>query len=232
MTGAHVTSIQRSSAESAARFTITTEQGGVNKILHCAALIIATPAYVTAQLLAESAPDVAALIGAVPYAALASVPLAYKTKQAARPLDGFGFLAPRGAGLRTLGSIWNSALFTERAPAGWLLTTNYIGGATDPTAIKLNDEELINTVHRDLSKVLNITGEPRRLPITRYERAIPQYNLGHAARVAKLETALHNHPGLRLTGNYLRGVSLGDCIKQAQGLATETNQNIQTGNWR
>jgi oxygen-dependent protoporphyrinogen oxidase len=97
--------------------------------------------------------------------------------------------------------------------------TNFIGGATDPEAIKLSDEELIRIAHSDLQKVLGIAGEPRRLPITRHERAIPHYVLGHAARVAKVEAALDNRPGLHLTGNYLHGVAVGDCIKQATCIA-------------
>lgn len=232
LTGAQVTSIQINNAEAAARFTITVEGGRAQKTLQCAALVIATPAYVAARILAKPAPDVATLVGAVPYVSLVSVPLAYKSEEVARPPDGFGFLAPRSAGLRMLGSIWNSSLFAERATAGWLLMTNYIGGATDPAAIKLSDEELIQTVHGDLRKVLRIAGAPRPLPITRYERAIPQYNLGHAWRVAKLAAALHNHPGLHLAGNYLRGVSLGDCIKQAEHLAAAINQTLATSKAR
>jgi oxygen-dependent protoporphyrinogen oxidase len=142
-------------------------------------------------------------------------------EQIGRPLDGFGFLAPRSAGLRALGSVWNSALFPDRAPEGWVLLTNFIGGATDPEAIRLSDEELIGIIHRDLQRVLDINGEPRRLPITRWERAIPQYPLGHAGRVTQVETALGARPGLRLAGNYLRGVSLGDCVTEATRIATE-----------
>ena len=85
---------------------------------------------------------------------------------------------------------------------------NFIGGETDPEAIRLSDEELIGIVHRDLQKVLGITGEPRRLPIKRWPRAIPQYVIGHATRVAKIEAALKNRRGLWLVGNYLRGVAL------------------------
>jgi oxygen-dependent protoporphyrinogen oxidase len=142
-------------------------------------------------------------------------------EQFSQPPNGVGFLAPRSEGLRTLGSIWNSSLFTERAPEGWVLTTNFIGGATDPNAAQLNDDELVRIIHGDLSKALNITGAPRRLPITHYERAIPQYVIGHALRIAKLEAALAKHPGLRLAGNYLYGVAIGDCIRQAEQMARQ-----------
>ena len=125
-----------------------------------------------------------------------------------------------------MGSIWNSCLFAGRAPEGWVCLTNFIGGATDAEAIKLGDEELIRIVHGDLSKVLGVSGRPRRLPITRYERAIPQYALGHAARVERIESRLREIPGLWIAGNYLRGISLGDCIKQAERLAVEIDRAI------
>jgi oxygen-dependent protoporphyrinogen oxidase len=213
---ARIISIAASKAHDASsRFEVTLEHRGEQKKFSAATLILAAPAYASAELLSECAPEVSALIADVPYAALASVPLAYREEQLTYKLNGFGFLAPRRAGLRVLGSVWNSSLFPYRTPEGWVCLTSFIGGATDPEAIKLSEEELIRIAHGDLKKVLGITGEPRRLPITRHARAIPQYVLGHAARVAKVEAALDNRLGLYLTGNYLHGVAVGDCIKQA-----------------
>lgn len=202
-------------------FDLMVEHQSQSKQFACSTLIVATPADAAARLLAAISPSLSSLLSEIPYASLASVPLAYRVEQLGRQADGFGFLTPRSEGLRTLGSIWNSSLFTGRAPEGWVLTTNFIGGATDPEAVTLSDDELVSTVHTDLSKTLGISGEARRLPITRYERAIPQYEIGHAARVARLETELQNHAGLRLAGNYLHGVAIGDCIRQAEQLAKE-----------
>jgi oxygen-dependent protoporphyrinogen oxidase len=201
------------------KFQITCTHKQQSHTVEAARLIIATPSFVAAALLGELAPELAALLAEIPYTTIAAVPLAYRVSQVARVLDGFGFLAPRGQGLRTLGSIWNSALFPHRAPDGFVLTNNFIGGETDRAAVELSDDELIQIVHRDLQKALGITGEPHRLPITRWTRAIPQYNLGHAARVATIEAALTARPGLHLAGNYLRGVSLGDLIKRGKELA-------------
>lgn len=203
-------------------FEVAAEQRGENKTFNCRTLILAAPAFAAAKLVETFSPEIAQLLADIHYVSIASVPLAYRSEQVARKLDGFGFLAPRREGLRTLGSIWNSSLFADRAPQGWVVTTNFIGGATDPEAASLSDDELIGIVHNDLSRVLGITGEARRLPIKRWQRAIPQYNLGHAARVAKLEIALRQHRGLWIVGNYLRGVSLGDCVKDANTHAEET----------
>jgi len=212
--------------ENQRRFEITVEQPGTSRKYGSSTLVIATPAFAAAGLLQKSSPEISSLLAEIPYASLVSIPLAYRSDQIERSLDGFGFLAPRDQGLRTLGSVWTSSLFRGRAPDGWIFMTNFIGGATDPEAAKLSDDELIRIVHNDLERVLGIRGVPRPLPVTRYEHAIPQYNLGHAARTGKLESALQGHKGLWLAGNYLRGVSLGDCIKQAEDIAAEINRTI------
>ncbi len=203
------------------KFEIVYEKNNQVATVQTKSLIIATPSFVAAKLLDDIAPELTKLLTEIPYTTLAVVPLAYRTEQVARRFDGFGFLAPRGQGLRTLGSIWNSSLFPNRAPDGFVLTNSFIGGETDRDALQLSDDELTNVVHRDLQTVLGITGAPIRLPITRWPRAIPQYNLGHAARVATIEAALVRRPGLHLAGNYLHGVALGDLIKQGKEIAEQ-----------
>ncbi len=222
LTDSHVRQITKTTTS---QFEITFEQHNKQQHITTESLIIATPSDAAAQLLSEIAPDISPLLTEIPYTKLVTVPLAYRTDQLARPLNGFGFLAPRGQGLRTLGSIWNSSLFANRTPEGWVLLNNFIGGETDLGAINLSDEELIRIVHEDLQKVLGISGVPKRLPITRWQRAIPQYRLGHAARIAKIEAALTNQHGLRLAGNYLHGVALGDCIKQGKEIAARITRS-------
>src|SRR5262247_2983586 len=225
LTRARIVDIDRNI--SASRFEVRIERHGEISAVISPTLVISTPAYVAAHLLDKIAPEIAGDVADIPYVSIASVPLAYRDEQAPRKLDGFGFLAPRGEGLRTLGSIWNSSLFAGRAPEGWVCLTNFVGGATDVEAVKLGDEELIRIVHNDLRKVLGVSGEPRRLPITRYERAIPQYVMGHAARVERIESLLREIPGVWIAGNYLRGIALGDCIKQAERVAVEIDRAIR-----
>lgn len=224
VTEARVQSISRISN---LKFEIRYQRRSQTITLNTNVLVIATPSYAAAELLCELAPELATLLAEIPYTSLAAVPLAYRVSQVARPLDGFGFLAPRNQGLRTLGSIWNSFLFPQRAPDGFVLTNNFIGGETNRDALQLSDDELTNIVHRDLQTVLGITVAPHRLPITRWQRAIPQYNLGHAARVATIEAALQKRPGLHLAGNYLHGVALGDLIRRGKELAAQLTKASQ-----
>jgi len=211
----------RQQSREAADHEISIEIDGSVRTITAPTLIVATEAYAAADLLKETAPALAALIGDIPYNSLVSVPFGYRREQLKRKLDGFGFLATRDSGLRILGSIWNSSLFPARSPAGFVCLTNLIGGATDDKAVTLSDQELARIVHHDLQQVLGITGEPRHLPITRYAKAIPQYVLGHVDRVARIETAASKFDGFWLLGNYMRNVSLGECIRQANATAGE-----------
>ncbi len=146
---------------------------------------------------------------------LAGVCLAFKKSDVPRDLNGFGFLIPRSEKVRLLGCIWSSSLFPGRAPDGWTLLTNFIGGATDPEILSLSEGQLLDTVRQNLRTVLGISAEPKVVALNRYEHAIPQYNLGHQARLDAVARAVEKVPGLFIAGNYLSGVSVGDCVKQA-----------------
>jgi len=99
--------------------------------------------------------------------------------------------------------------------------TAFIGGARNPGASRLADDELVSTVHNELRNVLGISSDPQVVAITRYERSIPQYNLGHFRRVQLIQKLQSDLDGLTLIGNYLHGVSTGDCIKEADRIARE-----------
>jgi oxygen-dependent protoporphyrinogen oxidase len=146
---------------------------------------------------------------------LAGVCLGYRRGDVPHSLNGFGFLIPRTEKVRLLGCIWSSSLFAARAPEGWVLLTNFIGGATDPAILDLTEGELLDAVERDLRTVLGVIAKPRVISLNRYDQAIPQYNLGHKARLEGVLDAVSKIPGLFLAGNYLAGVSVGDCVKQA-----------------
>jgi oxygen-dependent protoporphyrinogen oxidase len=134
---------------------------------------------------------------------------------------GFGFLVPRGEGLRILGAIFSSELFPGRAPAGCALLTVFAGGALDPEAVALDDGAVAAFVRADLGRALGLAGEPALLSVTRWPRAIPQYVVGHKERVARIDAALAAHAGLRLVGNWRGGIAMTECAKNSAALADE-----------
>ena len=209
-------------------FEVELERGGTRELLTCDRVIIATPARATAALVAALSDDLRRLLDEIEYPPLAIVNLAYHSSSISVPLDGFGFLAAPSEGLNILGCVWNSSLFAGRAPAGSALLTAFIGGARNPDAARLVDAELVSTGHSELQRVLGISSEPRVIAITRYEHSIPQYNLGHAERVRRIESLPTGMPRFTLIGNYLHGVSTGDCIKEADRVAREVARCLNT----
>jgi len=200
-------------------FVIEFERGGDQHQLTCDKIVIAAPAGATAELVRGVSDRLSGLLGEITYPRLAILSLAYDESSIATPLDGFGFLVPPGEQMNILGCVWNSSLFKDRAPDGKALVTVFIGGARNPDIVQRADDDLLSIAHRELQQVLGISNEPTLVAITRYERAIPQYNLGHYARVQEIESILDGLSGLRLIGNYLHGVSTGDCIKEADRVA-------------
>ena len=201
-------------------FDVEVDRGSSERIT-CEQLVVATPARAAGELVAVFSPELGDLLDRIEYAPLAILCLSYASSSISVPLDGFGFLVAPSEGLNILGCVWNSSLFSGRAPAGMALLTVFVGGARNPAVARLADAELVSTAHSELQRALGISSEPRVVAITRYERSIPQYNLGHAERVKRIESLLDTIPGLNIIGNYLHGVSTGDCIKEADRVARE-----------
>lgn len=182
-------------------------------------LVLATPTRVAAALLESFLPAGAAILAQMEYAPVAVVSLGYRRADVSHSMNGFGFLVPRSAGLRVLGTVWNSSLFPNRAPQGQILLTSFLGGTTDPSAAALPTSEIVALAHKELSPILGLKAQPVTSHATAYEFAIPQYAIGHAHRIAALRRVLANLPGLHLVGNYLNGPAIGACVEQAQAVA-------------
>jgi oxygen-dependent protoporphyrinogen oxidase len=135
------------------------------------------------------------------------------------PLNGFGFLVPRSEGIRLLGALWETSIYTNRAPEGKALMRVMIGGATDPGALDVDDETLVATVRAELRQTMGLHVAPEFVRIIRHQRGIPQYVAGHVDRLARIDERLRAHPGLFLAGNSYRGVSINSCIAEAGPLA-------------
>lgn len=181
-------------------------------------LVLAVPSNVATKFLDA---EMASLLADIEYARVAVVSLGYREEDLGHSLEGFGFLIPRSEGLRTLGTVWNSSLFPKRAPGGHALLTSFIGGATDPQVVGLSLDELASLVHKEIAPILSIRGAPSFSNVQIYEHALPQYNIGHAARVGDLERESSHLLNLKLAGNYLHGPAIGACVEQAQSVAQE-----------
>jgi len=204
--------VARPEAESV-RFEVRFRQAGSDQIAVAERLVLATPANVAGALLRDLNAAFEPVLAGIEYAPVAVVSLGYRREDVGHSLGGFGFLVPRSAGLRVLGSVWNSSLFPARAPVGHVLLTSFVGGATDPGAAGLSSDDLAALVHREVAPVLQIRAAPVLSHVQIYRRALPQYNIGHGERLMALERLRADLPGLSLVGNYFRGPAIGNCVE-------------------
>jgi oxygen-dependent protoporphyrinogen oxidase len=150
---------------------------------------------------------------------VAEVFLGYAAGAIGRRLDGFGFLIPALEQRKILGTIWSSALFPGRAPDGHVALTTFVGGSRQPDLARLGEQELVQIVRAELGSLMGVRGEPAYSRVTRWERAIPQYHLGHGTIMEAVDRLERDIPGLYVCSNFRGGISVGDCVKNAAALA-------------
>ena len=184
-------------------------------------VILATPAYVTAGLIQPFAPRAAQELQQIPYADVQVFGLGYDRADVTNALEGFGFLVPRGEGLRVLGVLYGSSIFPGQAPQGKVLLRVIAGGSVDPDFAQLSEEEALGVVKRELEISLGITAEPEMVTHIPWPKGIPQYGLGHRGGVETIMREVSACPGLHLTGNAYYGVGVNDCVRDARRVANE-----------
>lgn len=181
------------------------------------AVVMATPAYVTADLIGEKLPEAARLLENIRYVSTGTISLAYREADIHKPLDGAGLLVPSSE-KRPINAITiSSTKFDKRAPEGMVLMRVFFGGSRSAETMHMDDDTLRQTVRAELKAMLGITAEPLFDRIYRWWQANPQYDVDHLKRVDVIEAALPE--GLYVTGSPYRGVGLPDCVHQGQQTA-------------
>jgi protoporphyrinogen/coproporphyrinogen III oxidase len=183
------------------------------------AVVFATPAPITARLVEGFHPRLAEALGAIPYASSATISLAYRRLDVPHALDGFGFLVGKHEGRRITAATWSSSKFPHRAPTDHVLIRSFLGGVGREHLMWREDAALIQLVCEELGAILGITTAPVLARVYRWERANPQYLVGHLERLDAMERMLASHPGLFLAGSAYRGVGVPDCVHQGMQTA-------------
>ncbi|MCX8091035.1 MAG: protoporphyrinogen oxidase [Verrucomicrobiae bacterium] len=150
--------------------------------------------------------------GEIRYPPVASVVLGFRREEVAHPCEGFGMLIPKVEGFKILGTIFSSSLFPNRAPAGHLTLTSYVGGERYPDLALLPEAKLVELVCADLRALLGVGGQPTFQHCALYREAIPQYNLGYGRYRELMNELEQRAPGFFLAGHYRDGISVSDSI--------------------
>lgn len=177
-------------------------------------VVLSCDARATSRLLRPLAPEVSDELDAIPIPPLVVVGLGYDSPRSVAAFPtGFGVLVPRGEGYRSLGVLFDDQLFPGRAPEGRRLVRVMLGGAVDPGVAALGEDELVRTAAGDCARLFGLPDPPSSYELVRWEESIPQYEVGHLARVRRIDDALARHaehrPGLSLAGCHARGVAFG-----------------------
>ena len=182
-------------------------------VLSVDSLVLATPAYVTAELVRPLTPTAGGLLEMIPYASTATIAMAYPRAAVTGAAEGFGFVVPRVEGRDLIAATWTSLKWPHRAPPDQLLARCYIGGVGREAILELDDQGLVARVKTELASMCGITATPGYVEVNRWMKAMPQYTLGHLERLNQIEAALSRYGGLILTGAGYRGVGIPDCIR-------------------
>jgi oxygen-dependent protoporphyrinogen oxidase len=185
------------------------------------AVVIAAPSFVAAKLIENFDGELSRKLTKIYHPPLAVVVSAFRKKDINFDLDGFGFLIPKVERRKILGSLWSSIIFENRAPENYHLLTTFIGGARNAASVNETEENLINIALEELDSILGLKGKPVFTRVKKWEKAIPQYNIGYEKITEAIEEFKKQNAGIFFCSNFYRGISVSDCIKSSITAAEE-----------
>jgi oxygen-dependent protoporphyrinogen oxidase len=190
---------------------------GNHEYLVTDSVVLATPAYVAADLLQPIEPELSEMLREIRYNSTATISLGYRWADVKDQHDfnGFGFLIPKPENRQILACTWSSTKFDYRAPDDKVLLRVFVGGEEQEHLVNLPDDELLAIAQAELASTMGITAKPIIHKIFRWPKGNPQYDVGHLDRVLEIESLANKVPGLYLTGSAFRGIGIPDCVKGA-----------------
>ncbi len=186
-------------------------------------IVFSTPSLETANILESYSNKSADILKKIEYAPIVVCALSYPKSAIKHKMNGYGFLVPRKENIRILGCLFSHNIFTDKAPDNKALLTCFIGGATDRTATSLSETEITETINNELKHLLGHNSEPEVIYFKKYDRAIPQYQIGHKGILSDLYTELPESENIYFCSNWNNGLSVADCIKNSENIAQKIN---------
>jgi len=190
-------------------------------------VVLAGPAFASGELLRGVHEGAAAGLSSIPYVSTATVSVAFRRSDVPRPLRGFGFVVPRVEGRGIMAGTFSSLKFPGRAPDDCVLVRGFVGRAGREEPAALPDDELVRLVRAELASIVGLSAEPLLSRVFRWPKGMPQYRVGHAALVKRIEAAVGGLPGVELAGGYLRGIGIGDCLREGAAAARRVVAHVE-----
>ncbi|MCH2201201.1 MAG: protoporphyrinogen oxidase [Fuerstiella sp.] len=189
-------------------------------------VILSTPSWVSAGILQTLDPILATELSTIECASTAIVTTGHRLKDFTHAMDAFGLVVPAVEDRRVLAISFSSRKFTGRAPTGHVLLRTFLGGATQPGLLDLSDQDIFEIVAAEQQQLLGRSQKALFATITRYQRAMPQYHVGHLELVNRIDERLSRQRSLELAGNAYRGVGIPDCISSGYTAADRLSAEL------
>jgi oxygen-dependent protoporphyrinogen oxidase len=165
-------------------------------------------------------------LSSIYYPSISVVCLGYKRDRIANSLDGFGFLIPSREGRKILGTLWDSSIFPNRSPEGYVLLRNMLGGVRRSELAEQSEEKQVQLVMEELKGIMGINVQPDFAKVYIHKKGIPQYFPGHEKKLETINGIVDRFKRMYITGNAYRGIGVNDCIENSDKLAERIVQEI------
>lgn len=195
------------------QYVIHYEQKGVEKSVVATQVISALPAFALAELAHNFAFGLSTNLYKINYVPAMAVHLGFDSKNIAFKEKAFGILSRNAEKVPFLGVLFNSHFFPHTAPEGKDLITVICGGARYPKIVSKSDQEVLAEISSCLNDLLGMSGEFELTNIVRWERGIPQYEIGYQKIEKEIDLFLGAHHNFKIAANFYKGISVSDCVK-------------------
>jgi oxygen-dependent protoporphyrinogen oxidase len=199
---------------------------GDNNVIDADAVVLATPAFGAGDLLSSIDSNAAAELQSISYASTATVSLAYRRADFPQAPNSFGFVVPAIERRKIMACTFSSLKYPGRAPEDCTLMRAFVGGSLQPELFAASDGEMESSVRGELASLLGVSATPIFSRIWRHANSMPQYHVGHEARVQRIEAALQQFPTLTLAGSAYHGVGISDCVRTGEEAAEQVFARI------
>lgn len=224
-TGTAVVSVEKK----AGGYRITCDDGATADF---DALVLATPSYVTQDILKSVDEELCDRLSAIEWSSSATVSIAFRKDDLKKTLPGFGFIVPRVENRKLNACTWSSIKWSHRAPPDTFLLRSFVGGGHHEELVSRGDDELLSAIMEELREIIGISAEPTFYKVYRWFMGMPKYTVGHLERMAAIEEMLKEHRGLFLIGCSYRGIGIGDCAKSGFEAADAIETLFQNAYWQ
>jgi oxygen-dependent protoporphyrinogen oxidase len=196
-------------------------------------VVVACPAHAAARLFSSVQSTNLPLhnltreLSAIGYASCAIANLVYRRNQVLHPMNGAGFVVPHIEGRKILAASFSHAKWPNRADDSTALIRVFMGGAVQGDICELPEADIVRIAMAEIESILGISGPPLDSNIKVWKRAMPQYAVGHKARVGRIRAIEAHLSGLALAGNAYEGVGIPDCIASSNRAATKILRDLE-----